>query len=137
MNILTLTDYEGYSELEVIQDIVQQYSDKTTDYINDRDNVKNMAKTARIINEYNVLIAYKDSCDYDASSWFLFKHKETGDLCEMLGGYCSYYGFEGQFDLEPTTKEYLLSDKFNLTSAYYAKDETYNKQVKEYFNGLD
>ena len=55
----------------------------------------------------------------------------------MSGVHCPYSGFEGQFDLKPTTKEYLLSDKFNLTIEYYTRDKTYNQLVKEYLKGLD
>jgi hypothetical protein len=136
MEMLALEDYEGQSEMEVIRDIVQQYSDSTRDYRKDKENLHNMNETALIMQNYNVLVAYENAEGYESSSWFLFKHKETGTLMEMSGSHCSCYGFEGQFELEPTTLEYLKSDKFNHFYGYKNLSYVSATKLKQFISEL-
>lgn len=118
MKHLFLADLEKLSEEEIKQHIIDEYE-----------------ATSESIDPLEVLIAYESVGGWgcDSSSFFLFRHKETGDLFEVHGSHCSCFGFEGQFDLEPTTVEYLKSDKFSFATGGYDYSEDNNKAlVKEY-----
>lgn len=91
------------------------------------------------LENYDILVAYESvgSWGCDSSSWFLIKDKTTGELYETHGSHCSCYGFEGQFEPEHTTVEYLQSDKFYFCCGGYDDNEESNYQaVKEYLRGL-
>lgn len=93
-----------------------------------------------IINEYNatseqvdrfdILIAYESvgSWGCDSSSFFLLKDKVTGELFENHGSHCSCYGFEDQWEPEPTTVEYLKSDKFYFSCGGYDNSSEQNEK---------
>jgi hypothetical protein len=54
---------------------------------------------------------------WEASGWegcafYLVKDRETGLLYEVNAEICSLYGFDGQWELQPTSEKYLLSDHF-------------------------
>jgi hypothetical protein len=70
---------------------------------------------------YHILIAYESVGDYgcDSSGWFLLRHKDTKELYKASGSHCSCHGFEGQFEPEKTTLEYLKSDKFYVCTGGY------------------
>lgn len=78
---------------------------------------------------YNPIASYESVGDYgcDSSAWFLIQDRETGALLEVHGSHCSCNGFEGQFTPEPTTLEYLKSDKFGLSCGGYDGNEAGNK----------
>ena len=71
-----------------------------------------------VLGDYNILVAYESVGDYgwDSSSWFLLKNKTSGEYFEFCGGHCSCYGFEGQFELEETSLEYLKSSRWKLST---------------------
>ena len=73
------------------------------------------------VRKYEVLIAYESvgSWGCDSSSWFLLRNKEDGKLYETHGSHCSCYGFEGQFEPEETTVEYLQSPNFYFSCGGY------------------
>jgi len=79
--------------------------------------------------KYNPVAAYESvgSWGCDSSGWFLIQNRETGELFEVHGSHCSCYGFEDQFKPEPTTLEYLKSEKFGLSFGGYDNDEAGNK----------
>jgi hypothetical protein len=85
------------------------------------------------------LIAYESvgSWGCDSTSWFLLKNKNTGEFYETSGSHCSCYGFEGQFDLQGCTLEYLKSEKFYLyTGGYDDYSDNHTIQVKNYLAEL-
>ena len=83
------------------------------------------------VEKYEILIAYESvgSWGCDSSSWFLLKEKATGKLFETHGSHCSCYGFEGQFEPEETTVEYLQSDKFYFYCGGYDDNGEQNKEA--------
>lgn len=92
-----------------------------------------------IVKQYSILIAYESvgSCGCDSSSFFLLKENKTGKLFEVHGTHCSCYGFEGQFEPEETTLEYLKSDKFCFYTGGYDDHSDSNKQkVKDYISEM-
>lgn len=122
MNKLYLEDLSGLSEDEVKKHIVSSYEVDVQE-----------------VDKYEVLVAYESvgSWGCDSSSWILLKDKETGELFETHGGHCSCYGFEGQFEPEETSVEYLQSDKFYLSCGGYDDNESENvSKVKEYLSRL-
>ena len=87
------------------------------------------------VRKYQVLIAYESvgSWGCDSSSWFLLRNKEDGKLYETHGGHCSCYGFEGQFEPEETTVEYLQSPNFYFSCGGYDDNKDSNRdKVKAY-----
>jgi hypothetical protein len=67
----------------------------------------------------------------------LLKRKSDKALFEIHGGHNSCCGFEGQFQPEESSKEYLKSDKFNFYCGGYDDNETENqKLVKEFLQDL-
>ncbi len=88
--MLKLADFTDYTDDEVVSHVELNY--ETND-----------------VRNYEILIAYESvgAWGYDSSSWFLMR--KDGKLYENHGSHCSYYGFEGQFEPEETTKESLLA----------------------------
>ena len=87
------------------------------------------------VRKYQVLIAYESvgSWGCDSFSWFLLRNKEDGKLYETHGSHCSCYGFEGQFEPEETTVEYLQSPNFYFSCGGYDDNIDSNQgKVKAY-----
>ena len=87
------------------------------------------------VQKYEILIAYESVGKWgcDSSSWFLLRDKEDGKLYETHGSHCSCYGFEGQFEPEETTVEYLQSPNFYFSCGGYDDNENSNRdKVKAY-----
>lgn len=76
---------------------------------------------------FDVLIVLVRSWDYEEVAWMLLRDRATGKLYENTGSHCSCSGFEDQFLPAPSSAEYLLSDKFSLTSL-----NKYKPAVREY-----
>lgn len=122
MEKLYLEDLSGMSEEEVKQHIVSSYEVEPS-----------------IVDKYEILVAYESvgSWGCDSSSWILLKEKSTGDLFETNGSHCSCYGFEGQFEPEETSVEYLQSDRFYFCCGGYDGNEAENvSKVKKYLSKL-
>ena len=88
--------------------------------------------------KFNILIAYESVGAYgcDSSSFFLLQD-DKGNLYEVHGSHCSCYGFEGQWEPEPTTVEYLTSDKFYFNCGGHDGCEDENRRrVRDYLCGL-
>lgn len=122
MKHLYLEDLSGLTQDEVKQHIVSSYEYPLEELEN-----------------YDILIAYESVGDWgcDSSSWFLIKDKTTGELYETHGSHCSCYGFEGQFEPEHTTVEYLQSDKFYFCCGGYDDNrESSFQTVKDYLKSL-
>jgi len=113
MKNLFLEDLSGMSEQEVIEHIINGYEADEAE-----------------IDKFHILIAYESvgSWGCDSSSFFLLKDKTTGELYENHGSHCSCYGFEGQFEPEPTTIEYLKSEHFYFSCGGYDDSEDANTQ---------
>jgi hypothetical protein len=102
MSILTLADLSGYSE-EKVKEHLKIYAKKGQD-------------VASILEAYRVLIAYERLEGYEATSYFLLQHVETGRYHEIVGFHCSCNEFEGQFELKPVEVSYLKSDMYASSS---------------------
>lgn len=113
MKHLFLEDLKEMNEEEVRTHIVSDYEVERS-----------------VVDGYDILIAYESvgSWGCDSASFILLKHKTTGELFEVNGSHCSCYGFEGQFNPEKTTVDYLKSDKFHFYNGGYDSDEEGNRQ---------
>ena len=118
MNQLFLEDLKDFTEGEIREHFLSEYEAKKED-----------------IDKFDILIAYESvgSWGCDSSSFFLLRDRETNELYENHGSHCSCYGFEGQFEPEKTSLEYLKSDRFNFCAGGYDSRDRENKRaVKEY-----
>lgn len=127
---LGLADLEDYSEEEVRERLVRDYA-----YTG-----KGGAERLREeLSPYDILVGYESVGDYgcDSASWFLLRHKETGEYCTISGSHCSCYGFEDQGDLEKVDIVYLASPHFNMYGGGYDEDWKKNFQaIKDYIQTL-
>lgn len=122
MKQLFLEDLKGKTDKEVREHIVGSYG-----------------VIQKVVDEYKILIAYESVGTWgcDSSSFFLFRHKISKELFTVTGSHCSCHGFEGQFEPERVTLDYLKSDKFYFCTGGYDGSETSNKQeVKFYIDHL-
>ena len=122
MKHLYLEDLSGLTQDEVKQHIASSY-----EYPLEK------------LEKYDILVAYESVGTWGcaSSSWFLIKDKTTGELYETHGSHCYCYGFEGQFEPEHTTVEYLQSDKFYFCcGGYDYKEESNSQAVKDYLMSL-
>ena len=132
METLALADFEGCSELQIKQHIAEHYSGSGR---YDCGGPEEQQALLSSLDNFEILIAYESVGNWgcDSSSWFLLRDKNTGDLFENHGSHCSCYGFEGQWDLEATSLEYISSDKFYLSAGGYDDEADKNAEaVKEY-----
>lgn len=116
---------------------LEDLKDKTPDQI--RDHISQSYETDRAaLNRFEILIAYESvgSWGCDSSSWFLVRELAfPHQLFENHASHCSCYGFENQWSPEPTTVEYLKSEKFSFCCGGYDDNESTNKQsVKDWIN---
>lgn len=125
--MLALADLENKSEQEIKEHIAKEYSGSEQYCSGTEDEI---AEVKSKLQFYDILIAYESVGDYgcDSTSYFLLRQKATKELFELRGSHCSCYGFEGQFELEPTTVQYLQSDKFYFYSGGYDDYAEPNKQ---------
>ena len=91
--MLAINDYEGYTEDEVKEDIINNYSGGEIEEISKEDIIKKLQNL-------DILIASLEDFGCEESSLFLFKSKISSNFYFMQGSHCSCYGFEGQFYLE-------------------------------------
>ncbi len=139
MTHLFLEDLKELDEAGVKAHIAEEYAGDNSGFDYGELDANDKAAVAKTLEDYNVVIAYESvgSWGCDSSSYFLLQHKETGVYQEFSGSHCSCYGFEGQFDLQEATLEYLKSDKFHLYCGGYDDNETENqKAVKEFICAL-
>jgi len=130
MKRLYLEDLKDLDEVGVKAHLAQKYG---------KDGYAHDESIARELDEYDIVIAYESvgSWGCDSSSFFLLRHKSSGEMFEVHGSHCSCYGFEGQFELEAVTVEHLKSDKFYLPCGGYDNNETANtKAVKDFITTL-
>lgn len=131
---LAMADLKELSQEQVKDHIAEEYAG-TDIYQYPSDAQKQNLRVE--LDQYDVLIAYEHVGDFgcDSSSWFLLKRKADGVLFESHGSHCSCYGFEGQWDLEETTPDYLKSDHFSLcTGGYDDFGREHKDAVKQFIN---
>ena len=136
MNHLFLEDLKDMSEAEIKAHLAAEYSGDKSGFEYGEPTDSDKEKVTKYLDDYNVVIAYESvgSWGCDSSSYFLLQHKGTGVFQEIIGSHCSCYGFEGQFDPQEATLEYLKSDKFHFYCGGYDDNETENqKAVKSLF----
>ena len=100
--MIALADLSSFSESEIIEHLVNNYS-RTADSSDD-EYYNHKEESSKKLDGMSVIIAYEsvaDSGEY-AESFFLLKRNYDGALFEVHGSHCSCYGFEGQLDLEET-----------------------------------
>lgn len=62
----------------------------------------------------DILVVGAQYDSYEGVGFFLLRDRATGKFYEVHGGHCSCNGFEGQFNPEECTLDYLLSEKFSF-----------------------
>jgi len=62
------------------------------------------------LTDYEILAASYEGYDYEGKAWVLARRISTSELVMVHGSHCSCNGLEGQWEPEPTTLAYLLSD---------------------------
>lgn len=99
MKPLFLNQFHGDSESEVLAHLITAYEAPSDTF-----------------QRFEPLVAFEDAGCWEGTSFFLLRERATGALFENHASHCSCYGFEGQWRPEPTTVEYLKSDKFWFSS---------------------
>lgn len=91
--MLALGNLADMSEEEVKNHLVKEYeADKS------------------YVDQFRILIAFEGDFEgYRSESHFLLENNQSGKLFEVHAAHCSCYGYEGQFQPEETTAQYLLS----------------------------
>ena len=100
--MIALADLSSFSESEIIEHLVNNYS-RTADSSDD-EYYNHKEESSKKLDGMSVILAYESvagSGEY-AESFFLLKRNSDGVLFEVHGSHCSCYGFEGQLDLEET-----------------------------------
>ena len=123
MDTLFLEDLKNMTEIEVKQHIVTEY-----------------AVNEKTVDKFDILVAYESVGHWgcDSSSYYLLRNKADGELYEVHGSHCSCYGFEGQFEPEETSVEYLKSDRFRFYTGGYDDNAKENKaMILEFMQGLN
>jgi len=140
MKQLFLEDLKELDEAGVKAHIASEYAGTQGEGWSGGDiSEKDTKELAEILEGYDVVIAYESvgSWGCDSSSYFLLQHKDTKEYCEFSGSHCSCYGFEGQYDPQDATLEYLKSNKFCFYCGGYDDNETENqKAVKDFLRAL-
>ena len=139
MKQLFLEDLKELDEAGIKKHLIEEYAGDKSGFDYGEPDDSDKIKVTKYLEDYSVIIAYESvgSWGCDSSSYFLLRHKETGEYQEFSGGHCSCYGFEGQFEPQEATIEYLKSDKFHFYCGGYDDNETENqKAVKEFICAL-
>lgn len=131
--MLALEDLKGFNEKGVKEHISEQYAgDKCGfDYgcPTDKDALKEE------LEDYTIHIAYESVGACDSSSYFLME--KSNKYYEFSGSHCSCYVFEGQYDPQEATLEYLKSSKFWICTGGYDNNSDENeRKVREYIKCL-
>lgn len=141
--MLILEDLEDMNEIQVIEHLCNAYSGSDGGF-NCYEITKSDTEIAREkLKDLSILIAYESvgSWGCDSSSYFLLMNRFTSELFEIHGSHCSCYGFEGQLDLESTSKEVLKAKVLGSGNVFYCggydENETENqKKVNEFILSL-
>ena len=135
--MIALADLSSFSESEIIEHLVNNYS-RTADSSDD-EYYNHKEESSKKLDGMSVILAYEsvaDSGEY-AESFFLLKRNSDGVLFEVHGSHCSCYGFEGQLDLEETNSVALKYRAINghLLGGFdeFEKDE---EIIKDYILSL-
>lgn len=137
---LYMADLQGMSEAEVKNHIASEYAGNESGFDCGNPSDKDTAELLSELDKFIILIAYEHvgSWGCDSSSYFLMREKTTGDLYQFTGGHCSCFGFEGQYDPEKTSIEYLTSGKFCFYGGGYDDEsETHKQMMVEFFKALE
>jgi hypothetical protein len=135
--MIALADLSSFSESEIIEHLVNNYS-RTADSSDD-EYYNHKEESSKKLDGMSVILAYESvagSGEY-AESFFLLKRNYDGALFEVHGSHCSCYGFEGQLDLEETIPAALKYRAINghLLGGFdeFEKDE---EIIKDYILSL-
>lgn len=130
MELLALADLAGMSEPDVKAHIADGYAGEKSGFDYGDPSADDKARVATDLERFQLLIAYEHVGDYgcDSSSWFLMRETTTGRLFEFSGSHCSCYGFEGQYEPEVTSFDYLNSDKLGWYGGGYDDNKEVHRQ---------
>lgn len=125
MKNLFLEDLKDFSEKKIKKHLATEYRAEQYYPLSLNEEDKKIMETLK---DYFVLIAYESvgSWGCDSSSFFLLKDNKD-NYFEIHGGHCSCYGFEGQFQLEPTDLKSL--EFFAKNKEFYGGG--YDDNIKE------
>jgi len=92
-----------------------------------------------LLDRYDILLAYEHvgSWGCDSSGFYILKDKKTKELYEVHGSHDSTCGFEGQFELEKTSIEFLMKENYieHLTFGGYDDDvEDHKQKIQNFLN---
>lgn len=121
--LLCLEDLKSMTEKEIKDHIKYGYLKENQDNTN--------------IDDIKILIAYESVGNWgcDSASWFLFE--QNNKLYENYASHCSCCGFEGQWEPEETTIEYLKSNVYFFCAGGYDKNVDENKKlIKDYITNF-
>lgn len=123
---LFLEDLEGYSEDEVKQHLLQYYA--STGGVDD-------GMIASYLDAHDVMIAYESLGAFgcDSTAHFLFRHKITGEYQELMASHFSDCGFDGQFEPQDVSLDFLKSNRFRLKYGGYDEYPNRNRQSVDAF----
>jgi hypothetical protein len=110
MRNLFLGDLSGYEYGQVVEEVSKVFQVERSE-----------------LDGMEFLIAYIQEDNWDGSAYFLVRNRETGLLYEVIGGHCSCYGFEGQWEPKITSREYLLSEHWS---------RRHNQEMKQFVTEL-
>lgn len=113
--MLLLGEYSGQTEQFVKDDIATHYG--SSNY-GEKDPI-----IASRLEELEIVVALLESYDYEESSFFIFKEKNSNRYYELYASHCSCYGFENQFDLEETSLDILRDQAKSGRDFRYNYDE--------------
>jgi len=98
--------------------------------------------SASELSKYQALCALHCEESYEGTAWLLLLGKSDGQLYEVYGTHGSFMGFEGQFDTERTSVEYLNSKHFKTRLSILCNDtrtkvdEVLYEKFRSYLNTI-
>lgn len=134
---LFLEDVANLSEQEVKQHIADNYAGKDSGFDYGEPTDLEKAELLKELSDFEILIAYEHvgSWGCDSSSYFLMM--KDAKYYEFAGSHNSCFGFEGQYDPDEATIDYLNSDRFSFYCGGYDDNSDKNeKSVREFVKAL-
>lgn len=118
-----LGDFAGWTDEQVRQHVLSEYGPHPG---------REVPLAPELLSPFDILVACEDSSGWEGYSFFLLRHRETGQLFENHASHCSCYGFEDQWKPELTTCQYLASDHFSSG----CPDSNHETQIREFISQL-
>ena len=138
--MLALQDFKDQSEEYIKEHLARNYSGKDTWYEPDNE-IYTADEIRDILEEYDILIAYESEgiCGCDSTSWFLLQKNVDSDkkFFLIIGDHDSIAGFEQQFQLEATCREYLIDPRLYIEPGLYDRTPVKNvAKIRQYLQEM-